>query len=290
MRPLLPAALVLVALAGREATANPCQPLGPGGGVWEVAVDPAGGTVPTNVRLRVTYDHYLVSAPYLLALLDDAGAPVDVAVEEGPGSGESILRKSQTSYFLTPRSPLSASSRYTLVDRLRLGYCTAPPPSSGAACEGEPLAIATFETGPGPDTAPPTTTRASVETSYAAPSYDSCQDHGSVWHSLTVDGVEDEQPASTVRFNVYDAAGRLHRRQMRNPGSGHGCYDEPSEDDIDEFIVRAVDMAGNEETEGHRLRGRSCASFEDGSGCHAAGGAAGLLVGLAALGLRRRRR
>jgi hypothetical protein len=268
MRLLLPAALVVVALTGREATANPCYPWNPGGGLFEVTTDPEGGTVPTNARFRVTYEFNLISIPYRLALLDDAGAAVEVDVEEGPGSGESVYRYSSSSYFLTPRSPLAASSRYTLVDSLRGGWCGDPAP--GGVCEGEPHTLATFQTGPGPDTAPPTSTRATVDTSYAAPSYDSCRDRGSVWHSVTVEGVADEQPMSTLRFNVYDTEGRLLRRQVRRPAYGHVCSDEPDDDDVDELVVRAVDVAGNEEVEGHRVRGRTCASYE--GGCSAAGG------------------
>jgi uncharacterized membrane protein YgcG len=304
MRLLATTIFLVLAGTGHDAAANPCTNWPPPIGLLDVKVNPPGGAVPTNARFTVTYDYSLVTVPFRLALLDAAGAAVDLDVVEGPGWIPGV--HSTMTYYLTPRAPLAPTASYSLVDTLRVQRdCAGTPPTM--LCEGEPLPIAAFTTGSGPDTAPPTTTGASVETTYAAPAPEWCSPIASITHSVTVAGLADEQPASTLRFNVYDVSGRRFRRLVPWVIYSHDC--PAAADAVDEVVVRAVDIAGNE-AEPRTVRGRSCASFEgdgggdddggeddgggDGGGCSAGGG--GLLTGggglvlLVAVRRRQRRR
>jgi hypothetical protein len=268
-----------VATVATVATARPadaCSPPEPG--VYSRDVLPAPGTtaVPTNVRIAVQYDRTQTDVPATLTLVTDDGAPV-------AADAESISERGAVTIFLRPRQALTARTRYRVLDQVRIGDDC--PAAGRDACTGAAVAISAFTTGAGADTAAPTGGVGTVATRYSEPFDGSCSSLASVVHEAEVARVSDEQPASSLRYNVYDLAGRRVLTATDRIELGHSC---PADDGgIDAFTVRVVDVAGNEGP-AIDLAGRTCASFEDG-GC-SVGGGAGLLAALGGLGLLARRR
>jgi hypothetical protein len=257
-------------------TASACQREPPG--VRSRQVLPADGAtgVPTNTRIAVEYLASDIEIAPSLALRTEGGTfvPHDVVSEEEGNS---------PTFVIAPRARLAPGTRYWIYDRIRLEReCAA---TGGVPCTGEPLAFATFTTGATADTTPPTSTGVAIETHYVSAEQNSCGPYGEVTHSGVVHDIADDSPIETLRYDHFDTAGRRLYTGRSGVGTFHRC--PPGPEDVDTFVVRVVDMAGNQGPV-HVVRGRSCADFE--GGCNAGGGA-GLLVGLAALaGLRIRRR
>jgi uncharacterized protein (TIGR03382 family) len=247
-------------------------------------VMPADGAagVPTNTRVVVHYEEVFAAVSPTLELRPVGGGPKVPAAVRVTHLRWSIVQ------VLTPLLPLAPGTDYEVLDNLVVDeYC------NSYDCEVVPHVVATFATGPGADLVPPTSSSASVTSSYdEQPSNNSCGGGASVAHQPSIEGVSDDQPV--VLYNYYAGDGTRLNGPLPLISVGHACgSDDLHTYDLrirgDRFLVRAVDLAGNEDWNGHVLTGESCDELD--GGCQATSGTAGLWLGLAALaGLRRRRR
>lgn len=314
VRVLVIAAVLVAARPRAEACSDPHA-------ITSRMVLPPNGSsgVPTNARILV---EYRVLGDWFFL---DGFSSANVELR---GPGETTVPTSVIETWagpfvitlLTPAEPLDPDTVYEVHDSTLVPCGDAQP---NASCGGTPVLVATFTTGDGPDTQPPTSSW-SVSSSYgqeeevegAGCSCDWCGNW--VRHDLTLVAVADDQPTALVRYFYGDAlVGPLPVLS-----AGHDCGDEPYhpgydiESASDTVTLRAVDLAGNVEAVAHVLIGSSCdelrpeamidagvpepdasASNPDagsgaadaGAGCCSTGGDPAAALALLALGLRRRR-
>jgi hypothetical protein len=267
--------------------------------------------VPTNARIVVTY-RTAIDQPAVadhLQLVDAGGAPVPFTVA-------TTVQPDGIVEVVTPSQPLAAGAQYKLLDRLP-SECDLPYQRDCLAEVASP--ITTFTTSDGPDTTAPTfagITDSNDDYHFFDPQ-DSCGAAAWIRHSLdwgaatdSADGVATE--TAWIRFNVYDGAGHLLHALAEGPpvelktlctdadGNpiAHDADGDGVEDNDTKLVVRAVDLAGNEDDNEVVFEASACNSIpdEEPGGCDASGGAAGgalgampiLIAGIALRGRRRR--
>ena len=204
-----------------------------------------GALVPTNVQPLVTYQLGVSSlSPDSiglgrdLALLDPDGKPVSITTEITVAVGAAEVR-------VRPLAPLLPGRQYQLLDRRDI------PCGDGCPERGEGRAFAIFSTGAGPDTTPPlfagldyiaasAWTPNSCDTSFAGVSV------ALIWWAA-----HDDFDRENVRYTVYRRDGRggpwvVEARGLEQPG-WHGRISCPRTLGSTTYRVTAVDAVGNED-------------------------------------------
>lgn len=306
--------LVVLAFAAWAPSARACTPLTPG--MWRGLLFPADGAreVPLNARVLVSYFHTAVdpaSACSDLTLRDPAGAAVPATAEALPPPYPGAI--SETTCLIKPTAALGANTRYEVADRRSL-----PCRDEAACAPGALAAFASFVTGAVTDTTPPVF--AGLER-LAAGQLDSCEGaaccgprvvrpYQASWKAAT-----DAVGGGAVLYTVYSRDLVPVARLGAETGAqlsvvcsgwvGGARITSPGE-----YLVRAVDWAGNEDqnlvlhavSDACPSAGRRVPTAPPPEGCalgggrHAASGAGGpVLLGLAVMAVtcgrvRRRRR
>lgn len=247
-------------------------------GIMERTVYPGDGAadVPVNARVIVVYQRPRAELPPpALELRVRGGDAVTTTLQRTASNEHEAL-------VLTPSAPLVPHTTYEVTDGIAV-------PSGCwidlADCLGEPAVVATFTTGETIDTTAPSLAGARVR-SRQLDDDGFCGLRSAVEYDIEVQGGE----GASALYHYYRGGTRI-AGPLPLVRAGQSCDGERNsvvdlQLDGESFEIRAVDIAGNEETVRHRLRGEPCAGW----GCNAGGGA-GLLVGLVALaglGLRRR--
>jgi len=319
-RVMVVAAAVATLLASRPRAARACSPPGPLrlGTIWP----PGGATaVPANVRFVVTYQGLPSNAEQMAAVLElsirplGGSATVPVLVRSLAGG-----LRSETRVSVQPMSDLAVGQDFELLGRV------GPPSSSGfSTIEPTPVPMLQFRTGLADRTAP---VFAGASGFSATPdlcdSTACCGPHNG--YNITFTTPTLTEPAILA---VYPAGGgeilALDRWwSLFYPCSGTG---QDIELRAGEYVVRAVDEAGNEDSNDRRVRldlpcpalavdagaagvdagvavrhdagGDAGTAGGDDAGCRVAGGRPGaggrgaglvVLAALAGAWLRRRRR
>lgn len=297
------------------ARARACSP--PHQGILAREPWPSDGatSVPTNARIVVRYigDMTLVSSPDAVL-----GGDLELAPADGPA-----LRTHREVFEIDPmetvvvlRADLAPSTSYVVRDRRAQIPCGEP----ASACRlTEPTVFATFTTGAGPDTAPPAFAGLSrisrPEKRECLSPGGCCQLTRSLNYHLEWQPATDEVATGSLRYNVYDARDLTKPIRRYVEGTTHHdgklCSIEGATlpEPVDDYVVRAVDWAGNEDKNTEALSSNaSCAAVyalpdpgpvrpgqPDSGGCSYAPAGAPTFVACAALGAwlsvwRRRRR
>jgi hypothetical protein len=272
-RLLLCALGIVAAIGAAPSVGRPCSPPI---GYSACSTLPQDGAVglPTNARLQVVYDAIVPSLEILpaahLTLETADGNPVEVDYLEGPPRARFLL------LTLVPTAPLVAGATYRLVDRLPAKCVAWNIPD----CLGEPSTIASFTVGDSADVTAPTFAGLAEVSSVFSPALPeaTCGPVSDVRHALTWSAATDDGPAAWIHYDVYDGSGTLLGAGMVGElvRATQRCTGEP-EFPVDSwsphilggprFLVRAVDIAGNGETNQVAVDGIDCATFDpDGDG------------------------
>ena len=231
--------VVLVALAalviwGEASPARACEPSSP---AQLVDVMPANGAtgVPTNAQVRLDY------AGFETAGLQD----VEVRLVDGAALATTVVTLGNAGYPL----------RNLVVARLQAPLA----PQTQYEVRAGGAVVSTFRTGDGADTTPPVFAGIANVTTSATDCRDSacCGPNRIAYVHMDWGGVSDDFSIGLVRFNVYGAGGNLvvpmtsHRvvgyQVCSGQLSGSGPLGE-FQGDSGRYRVRAVDLAGNEDT------------------------------------------
>jgi len=235
--------------------------------------------VPLNAGVHVTYQTFGEPWPYeqhltLRAAGTTAIIPAQLIREPMPWS---------TSVTLQPDGLLAPETTYEVLDTVPAD-CLQPIAECPA---GAPAVIATFTTGTTIDRGAPSTGAVALDSAFEDADASGCSWGASrLVHRIAVAGARDDRPASWLRVRIYDAEGRPltgafsldHLNRIDNPlaavALGHECTGGPGGPPSylipvanDQVIVRAVDLAGNEDTAAPVLSAQTCSDFDaDGDG------------------------
>ncbi|MGM0577889.1 MAG: hypothetical protein ACQEXJ_19340 [Myxococcota bacterium] len=220
------------------------------------AVEPGDGSIglPTNFEIRLSYhvmDIAVEDGVFDLGLRVEGGDPVDVEVEsrttyEYFGSGRHFVVRAT--------EPLEPQTTYELTDHLPEDSCFTGP----VAATEEPQVVATFTTGDGPDAEPPQFEGVqSVEATVFECFGGMCCAGDALLLQLEWSEALDAS-ALPLRYRVYDADTMtpLHTTSLGATGAtaaacgspgAHGNSFRVEGQGEHTFLVRAVDLAGNED-------------------------------------------
>jgi hypothetical protein len=243
-RVLLTLPTVLLLAAARPTPAGACSPPPP---YSAFGVVPRNGatSVPTNVKVRINH------------LLDE---PVwrEFIIRPVGGEAVAVTRSELANAFhawrhvtvLTPDAPLAPATTYEIAGKLRPGCVGA------GDCIAETYQVhATFTTGAGPDTTPPTF--AGIR-SIVTPEREVCTTSGCCGPytglGFDIDWDEATDDTGIAAYHIYEGDRRVS--VLGGGGfalcSGHLQGGGPGADFVyaesGRYVVRAVDLAGNEDT------------------------------------------
>lgn len=268
------AALTAALLTSRESEVQACSFVGPG--IFSRSVWPGPDQhPPTNTRIVVSYkmgaDFLGFDVPKVgpdVALLDGDGTPVAFSFEVV--ASQVVIR---------PATALLPNHLYQIADRR-----TVPCDQTQNECTlaNESLAFASFTTGPGADTAPP----AFAGLASIAPGDRLSCDNGACCGTYDVHSIGlswlaglDDSAGGDLRYNVYrragDApaamsllAGLVTGTELRGFQTCSGQFPGSLEMSPGTYVVRAVDWAGNEDS---NATGGRLDNVCSGQGCSMAG-------------------
>ncbi|MCC6994196.1 MAG: Ig-like domain-containing protein [Deltaproteobacteria bacterium] len=276
--------------------ARACSPLRPTPPTW--VMPPTGSTdVPTNSRIVLEYSFSSAITPGTEVRVL-GGAAIAVAISDRL-LGNAAYR---TVRILTPTVALAPRTTYEVAVPAACDVGGA----TDAGCPSSLVVMSTFTTGDGPDTTPPQFAGVqSITTRAVEQPCDSCSNgyraifHSPQWTPATDVG----SPAGALLYNIYAGDGTLLKQLATSASGVQTCerlmclsigppiadFEAPASG----YIVRAVDLAGNEEQNSRVVKvTTTCAApGTPGTGCavgqHAeSSGAAGwVLLGLLGLAL-----
>lgn len=235
-------------LMGVSPSARACSPAQPG--IFSRTVWPGGTqSIPTNSRLVITYGAISNAIPVPtfggdVLLLDSAGSAVSITVHV---DGNEVV--------VLPDGGLLPNNAYQLADQ-RTVPCNATT-AGGCALTAAPAVFASFTTGPGPDSAAPVFAGVSgvnVGLHDTCAGSSCCGPYDLYRVDVTWAAASDDVAGGDVRYNVYRRDGSslmpvaslaqgtdLSGSRICSGNVGAGL--EPGD-----YVVRAVDWAGNEDT------------------------------------------
>ncbi|MBI4510757.1 MAG: Ig-like domain-containing protein [Deltaproteobacteria bacterium] len=251
-------AFTLACMFIHNSQASACSPPPPIASRWILPQDTATG-VPINAEIRIEYSGSFYEEDPLddIVVRRKGGDPVEVTVT-------THRHRESFQVVAKPKAPLEAMTTYEVLARVIEVPCFNWSPDSPCFVK-EPTVVSSFTTGNDGDLVAPKFKGAWTVTQR----YETCENDGccgpynAMFFLFHFDPATDDGPAEWIRYNVYDTqSNKLVLALVRGVSGYYACSQAgPMEGPFGQFpaaasdyIIRAVDLAGNEEKNEAKVR------------------------------------